>query len=33
VVQASDWRKDQCRPIEQASATAISSLGNRWDTK
>ena len=33
VVQANDCRKDQCKPTEQASATAIRSLGNRWNTK
>jgi len=33
VVQANDWRKAQCRPIEQANASAIRSLGNLWNTR
>ena len=31
-VQASDCKKAQWKPMEQASARAVISLGNRWDT-
>jgi len=33
VVQAIGCRKPQCRPIEQASAAAINTLGKRWNTE
>src|ERR1051326_1076911 len=31
-IQATDWKKAQCRPIELARATTIATLGSRGST-